>query len=243
MTFEEGKPFCYVNAASNCNDKQFSNRANNPRLELWHSSEVHYSEEACLPKNKNNNKEILDTGNEEFLEGVKINSDHLLVGSEILRFKFENELTFNDPNYVPGYIECQDQCKLRGGNCGAWSFDAVTETCYLHNIDACCGQRGKKEEELAFISGYNCPCCWSTRNECPCDLKERLECSSDATVHTSGAKNSKYTVDAGKLFHSTTRQNRDACKCNQVYIKAKKQWKCFKPPCKNGCPNPNRCRG
>jgi len=55
-----------------------------------------------------------DTGNEELLKGVKINSDHLLLtGSEILQFKFENELTFNDPNYVPGYIQCQDQCKLR----------------------------------------------------------------------------------------------------------------------------------
>jgi len=245
LTYDEGKPFCYINEASTCNDKQFSDRANIARMELWHSSEVYYSEEACLPKNKNNNKEILDIGNEEVLKGIKITSDHLMVASEILQFKFNNEKTFSDPDYVPGYIECKTQCTLREGNCGAWSFDAVTETCYLHNVDACCGQRGKQEEELAFISGYNCPCCWSTRNECPCDLKERLECSSDATVHTAGkAKKGKYTEDTGKLISYEGRPpNRDSCKCNSVYIKSKKRWNCFKPPCKNGCPNPNRCRG
>ena len=99
----------------------------------------------------------------------------------------------------------------RNGICGAWSFDALNEICYIHNIDACCGQRTKREEELTFISGYNCPCCWSTYNECPCDLKERLECSSDATVHTAGAAGEVNTQSSSvntvmiKTLHTVTK--------------------------------------
>jgi len=242
LSNKEGKPFCYVNEASTCGDKEFSERANNARMKLWHSSKVYESHEACLPENKN--KEFSDTGNEELLEGIKITSDHLMVSAEVLQFEFINELTFSDPDYVPGYILCKEQCALRGGNCGAWSFNAATETCYLHNVDACCNQRGKQEEDLEFISGYNCPCCWSTRNECPCELEERLECSSDATVHTAGAAHkSNYREDTGKLFTSSSKQNRDACKCVNTYIKSKKKWRCFKPSCKKGCKNPSRCRG
>ena len=58
-------------------------------------------------------------------------------------------------------------------NCGAWSFDASTNHCYLHSVDACCGQHEKREEASSWISGYYCPECWSTRNECPCTLYDR----------------------------------------------------------------------
>merc|ERR1711860_428317 len=100
-SFKEGKPFCYVNEASTCGDKEFSERAPNARMELGHSSEVYESYEACLPENKN--KEFSYTGNEELLEGIKITSDHLMVSAEVLQFEFINELTFSDPEYVPGY--------------------------------------------------------------------------------------------------------------------------------------------
>merc|ERR1712079_637003 len=96
LTYMEGKPFCFVDEASNCNDKKFSDRANNARMDLWHSSDIYYSEEACLTDNKNN--AISNTGNEELLKGIKIISDHLMSQSEILRFQFINEKTISDPD-------------------------------------------------------------------------------------------------------------------------------------------------
>ena len=42
----------------NCMDKEYSDRANNPRLEKWHSSDVYSSEEACHPENKQINEEL-----------------------------------------------------------------------------------------------------------------------------------------------------------------------------------------
>ena len=47
--------------------------------------------------------------------------------------------------------------------CGAWTYDALNGKCFLHNVDACCGQRDKQEKDPGFISGYACPQCWSTR--------------------------------------------------------------------------------
>ena len=65
--------------------------------------------------------------------------------------------------------------KNRIGLCGAWSFDNNEEICYLHTIDGCCGQYGKREVNSDWISGYVCPQCWSTLTgtDCPCSLKDR----------------------------------------------------------------------
>merc|ERR1712141_647357 len=147
-----------------------------------------------------------------------------MADTEILQLKFDNQKTFNEEGYVPGYIECQTQCSLREGVCGAWSFDAVNQVCYLHNIDACCGQRGKQEEDLAFISGYNCPCCWSTYNECPCDLNER-QCSSDTTAHASGAAYRVRTHTSAAILSTTrVKENKDRCKCVNV-LSPRRRWK------------------
>ena len=65
--------------------------------------------------------------------------------------------------------------KTRPGLCGAWSFDNAEGKCYLHTVDACCGQFGKQEANPDWISGYVCPHCWSTKGEtdCPCTINER----------------------------------------------------------------------
>ena len=65
--------------------------------------------------------------------------------------------------------------KNRIGLCGAWSFDNSEGKCYLHTVDGCCGQFGKKEANLDWISGYVCRQCWSTLSgtDCPCSIQDR----------------------------------------------------------------------
>ena len=65
--------------------------------------------------------------------------------------------------------------KNRIGLCGAWSFDNTKGRCYLHTIDGCCGQYGKREVNSDWISGYVCRQCWSTLRDtdCPCSIRER----------------------------------------------------------------------
>ena len=66
---------------------------------------------------------------------------------------------------------------LRCGICGAWSFNEAELKCYLHNADSCCGQKGKREENSEWTSGYACSKCWSTEagTECHCSLKQRQQ--------------------------------------------------------------------
>ena len=63
---------------------------------------------------------------------------------------------------------------FRLGKCGSWSFNMNTKMCYLHESDACCNQLSKREFANEFMSGYNCPVCWSTKNDCPCSEDIRL---------------------------------------------------------------------
>ena len=65
--------------------------------------------------------------------------------------------------------------KNRIGLCGAWSFDNSKGKCYLHTIDGCCGQYGKREVNSDWISGYVCRQCWSTLRgtDCPCSIQDR----------------------------------------------------------------------
>ena len=65
--------------------------------------------------------------------------------------------------------------KNRIGLCGAWSFDNSKGRCYLHTIDGCCGQYGKREVNSDWISGYVCRQCWSTLRgtDCPCSIRDR----------------------------------------------------------------------
>ena len=75
------------------------------------------------------------TGNEAILEGVKITGS-----TEDLELDFETS------------EDCKEECSSRIGECGSWSFDSSEGICYLHNVDSCCGQFGKRED----ISGKEC---------------------------------------------------------------------------------------
>ena len=61
------------------------------------------------------------------------------------------------------------------GGCGAWSYDKEEGDCFIHNVDACCGQFGKQEKNPNFTSGYSCNICWSTKRDtdCPCSADDR----------------------------------------------------------------------
>ena len=63
---------------------------------------------------------------------------------------------------------------FRSCKCGAWSFDDFEGICYLHTVDSCCGQLGKRKEDANFISGYNCHKYSSSIGECPGTLRDRV---------------------------------------------------------------------
>ena len=73
------------------------------------------------------------------------------------------------------------------GGCGAWSYNKQEGVCFLHNVDSCCGQFGKRINNSQFISGYHCTVCWSTKQgtECPCDVEDRTQ--EPGSAHSTGA--------------------------------------------------------
>jgi len=158
--------FCYVSEDSSCDDKEYSS-VNNRFENIWLNPEVYYSSDACKAKSQDDN-----TGNEESLEGVKITGDN-----EDLEFYFETS------------ADCKKACSSRKGQCGSWSFDKNEGICYLHSVDSCCGQFGKRERNSGFTSGYTCQYCWSTKanTDCPCSIKDRSQRSEIA--HSSGGDN------------------------------------------------------
>jgi len=266
----DGEPFCYVSGESNCEDIVYSNFANSYKNEIddkWYpKGGIHVSKEACYNENRKiNGRLINETGNEEYLEGIKIISDNLVSprGDKIY-------FTFDEPEYKdgtdysdydydeePGYIRCQKQCSARNiesNMCGAWTYDALNGNCYLHNVDACCGQWDKQEKDPGFISGYACPHCWSTRKShsdsewcgtesTHCDLRLRQTCRT-CTIHNSGAAESlDLSSPAGLLRVDVTILNIDVCQCIRKYRPRRKKWSCQLPCCKEGgCEDPKRCR-
>ena len=42
--------------------------------------------------------------------------------------------------------ECKEKCSSMIGECGSWSFDSSEGICYIHTVDSCCGQFGKRED-------------------------------------------------------------------------------------------------
>ena len=69
------------------------------------------------------------TGNEAILEGVKISGS-----AEDLELDSDTS------------EDCKEECTSRIGECGSWSFDKSEGICYLHTVDSCCGQFGKRED-------------------------------------------------------------------------------------------------
>ena len=70
---------------------------------------------------------------------------------------------------VDSEYNCQVECYVRTGICGAWSFNKNEKKCHLFSVNSCCNQFNNKESEFGWISGYICPYCWSTVGVCPCD--------------------------------------------------------------------------
>jgi hypothetical protein len=72
----------------------------------------------------------------------------------------------------------------------------VEGKCYLHTVDSCCGQFGKKEANLDWTSGYVCPRCWSTLSgtDCPCAIDERAVIPK--TAHGAGGKSPKHATSS-----------------------------------------------
>jgi len=229
--------WCFVTGTSTCADKKVSNTAKTFD-NLWLKNEVFISYDAC----KQENRQSIEI-NQEVMNGMKITED-ILKGSDGY-----------SKNPVPLQIEtgdhlgCKEECEARCGKCGAWSFDDLNGLCYLHTIDACCGQVGKRQPDTNFISGYHCPQCSSSQNDCPCSLKQRLkgdfDCSS--TEFGDGATTPEYTSSGGLLRVDTINTNQDPCACERRQMR--RRCKCVKPRCHDEYENPNgtckdnrRCR-
>jgi len=221
---EKEDPFCFVYDTTNCEDAEYSSA--NDRIEkLWLNSEVYYSYEACDAKKQDN------LGNEEFLDGIRINKDRMRVVEDNM-VDLGEELTF----YVNDHDECSEECRLRQGKCGAWSFDKNEETCYLHTINANCGQFDKREEDSAWISGYSqLNPCWSTKNDCPCDIKRRQKVS--GTAHATDVSTPLHASGAVGEVNSNNK-----CQCKSFKTR-RGRTRCRKPACsKEGCSDERKCR-
>lgn len=152
---KDERSWCYVSEDSICNDKVQSEFGRGLRDE-WFNKNLYWSYNACDSSKK------VETGNEQFLPETRLTSKNLpdeYGGGGFLA---------NTPE------ECQTECYVRLGKCGSWSFNMNTKICYLHESDACCNQLSKREVANEYMSGYNCPVCWSTRNDCPCSEDIRL---------------------------------------------------------------------
>jgi len=233
---ETGENWCYVSEGA-CLD------AEDPEdyvdEQIWHSNNIKKSRAACTE----DYKVEFNLGNEEVMMGIEL-MDDVLKGFSLNGTDGEALSV-----YVEDYEECQEECKTRCGFCGGWSFDDIEGICYLHNIDACCGQINKQEANPNFISGYVCPKCSSTFNDCPCDRKKRREqCN---TAQSSGAEETDYNTSAGLLRVDKINTNADPCACENRTFKRRGRTtcRCTKPQCHNQSFNPGgtckdkrRCR-
>jgi len=231
----EDDAFCFVTEGSSCFDIEYSSV--NERIEpIWSGGkEIYYSYEACYA---NQDDRI---GNEEVLQGVRIIDDRIKVVND------NNEVTDEDISfYYEEWEECQDECLGRQGNCGAWSFDDEKGICYLHTVESCCGQFGKRKKDSNWISGYACHKCWSTKRgtDCPCPRKERQQAPN--TAHGAGGRAPLHATSSGSLTVQSVNVARNACKCvpkrtRRGRIRCKKPF-CAKPGDKEGCQDKRKCR-
>jgi len=242
--------WCYIQYRENkvCSDQKWAgeterfttDRTIKGRPYIWmkQGSEIGKSTEACNGKQYN-------TGNEAILEGVKITGDRLR--NIELDGTLAEELTF----YFDTSDDCKEECSSRIGVCGAWSYDNFEGLCYLHTVDSCCGQFGKRETISGFTSGYVCRHCWSTKakTDCHCSVKQRTQMP--GTRHSSGAKQPLHNSATSELSVHEIEIGTDLCACEyrKVGRRGRKRCKCAKPQCKHSffnptgkCQDPRRCR-
>jgi len=244
--------YCYVGGeTSACKDLQDDDNIDNWALNVkgveWHheKGDFYRSKEAC----NGNNKVESNTGNEDFIMGVKILKDKLLTPGEK---RNGSNLIIGGATHYSDYAEdhkdCQQQCIERCDVCGSWSYDTIEEECYLFTMDGCCGQNDKREDNKDYISGYVCKKCWSTRNECPsvgCSLKERQTVSGCKTSQSAGdgAGPSDFNSASGLLRVDKIHVNEDPCACIPTVTRRGKN-RCRRQKCVDvpGCKDLRRCR-
>jgi len=235
---ETDDPFCYVTEDSKCFDSEYSS-VNEQIGNIWSGGkEILYSYEACEAKQDDR------IGNERVLQGVKITGDRIreaeVRNNEVIGLG--EEISF----FYEEWEECQDECLSRQGQCGAWSFDKEEETCYLHTIESCCGQFGKRKRNSNWISGYACHKCWSTKRgtDCPCSQKERQQ--GIVIQQGAGGKAPLHATSSGSLTVQSVNVAKNACKCvpkrtKRGRIRCRKPY-CAKPGDKEGCKDKRKCR-
>merc|ERR1712062_628496 len=228
--------WCFVSSTSPCRDK-LESRIAKPLRNLWHNNTIFGSYDACKPENR-----IEMAINQETIAGMRIVEDVLEGSDGYSTNSVALEIETGD------HQGCQEECEAQCSKCGAWSFDETNGICYLHTVDACCGQLRKRKPDSNFISGYRCPQCSSSLNECPCSLKQRLKgdfgCSD--SERGSGAKKPQFPI-AGLLRVDKVNTNEDPCKCE--YRKMRRGCRCVKQHCHDKDLNPDgtcedrrRCR-
>jgi len=231
---QKDDPFCYVSEHSPCDDIEYSLK-NELISNIWHNSEIYYSYDACDASNQDDN-----IGNEKVLQGYKIIGDHLQTQND------DNTIGENLEIWMEGstYESCQAECELRKPTCGAWSFDKFEEVCYLHNVESCCGQFGKRERNSEWVSGYSSNNkCWSTKagTDCPCSVDERLKAQA-GTQHGAGGKAPLHATSSGSLTVQTVNVAVNKCKCVPKRTR-RGRIRCRRPICdKDGCNDQRRCR-
>lgn len=236
--------WCYVTKDSGCKTLPDSDGEYSP--DYYHDYEeaqdqFYKSSEACEKKQDN-------VGNENLLENVRIITDILEVRNKRGE-KIDDSIFFMETRE-----ECQAQCESSKGSCGAWSYNTEDQECYLHNVNACCGQFGKREKNYKFVSGYLCNGCWSTKNgtDCPCTAEERNP-NKDGSGHSSGggAVDPTFQTSAGSLSVHTINTPADPCACRRGRRRQTNKCfkRCLKPRCKDPVANPKgtcedttRCR-
>jgi len=211
-------------------------------LKFWHhlENDIIRSESAC------DNKKKIKTGNEKMLQGVQIISDFL----DEVKAETENGIsTLSEDKfsfYANNEEECMEECQSLCGKCGAWSYDKENENCFLHTVDACCGQKKKQVKRSSFVSGYYCNHCWSSIDDSFCDskcsLKDRLKPYPDACEgvgeESAGAVSSQFTSSATESRIETIKLNEDPCACEWRLFPKKNRCRCVKPTCKDKEKNP-----
>jgi len=184
----------------------------NTKENIWYPKDgedykIYKSFKACLNKTDMTDiKEASEIGNEELLEGIRIenvNQPNPLLyanGSAVIIEGYED------------YVECQEECKRSNEEppekytkCSAWSYNKDTSTCYLQDVDACCGQRDDQEKDEAFISGYICPNCWSTHGICPCKISELIKNPDNTAFANNKPKGSKPTKNSQPQHRKKTK--------------------------------------
>jgi len=231
--------FCFISGDSECFDAEYSS-ANERLNDLWGFDngydEVYYSYEACDADDQDDR-----IGNEKVIQGVKIKDDRIreVDENEIVTDK---EVTF----YTDDWEECQGECLQRQGNCGAWSFDKEEEICYIHTVESCCGQFGKRKKDPDWVSGYVCHKCWSTKRntDCPCSIQERQQVPN--TAHGAGGRAPLHATSSGSLTVQSVNVAKNACKCKpkrnrRGRIRCRKPF-CAKNQSEEGCQDKRKCR-